>query len=508
MAFTDISYEEIVNESDYSKFNQDRGKKKPESLNPQISRGFQELDPVVYYKNPIFQTFAVFMLGTPLVWLLWSAFSPPSQSPNSNVEPAVDNKKAKMQEALDKERAKNQALLTENALQEQRNQEIKVVTPDSTAEEAPKTTTKVSQPVQPKPITTTPVKTIRPQSQPQPQQIISTIEPKIVVEQPEPKIDPMEKWLASANRGHYVTTAINRNTATDHNVLKPSATLVSNNKYSQKPIENKYPLYADSILDKRLDSSAELYDTDELRRRIKYSEGYPSSASLSTLANNPLLKLADQSHVSSSDTEKKLDIGSSVEAVFESSVVWTNESVRSQDNKKYLLRLKEGWKNNLEEEILPEGTRLIAEVTEFSSSGLLFMEVTEIIMGTKKITIPSGAIQIESKNGSPLKAELKQKGNSDFASDLGSIVAPGIERAFDSLSNSADTLIFDDKDSSILRTRNSRENPLASGVSGAANGVSNVLNRRLQRNDTSVSAYFQLDRGEQVRLIVYQDFSM
>lgn len=501
MAFTEISYEEIGNESDYSEFNRDREEKK-ESLNPQISRGFQELDPVVYYKNPIFQAFTVFALGTPLVWFLWSAFSPPSQSPTNDAEPAVDRDNARMQQALEEERAKNQALLTENALQKQRNQKIEVVTPDSSTEKASQSTAKISQPVEPKPVATTSARTIRPQPQPQP--VISRIEPKLVAEQPEPEIDPMEKWLASANQGHYVT-AMNRN------VAEASATLTSNNsnrhsRHSKKLTEDKYPLYANSLIEKRLNSSAELYKTTELKQRIKHSSQY-QPASLSTLANNPLLELADKSHVSK-QAEKKVDIGSSVEATLENSVVWTNESVGFQNNKKYLLRLQESWKNASGEEILPEGTRIIAETTELSNSGLLFMEVTEIVGEAQKINIPAGAIQVESKDGSPLKAELKQKGGSNFANDLGSIVAPGIERAFDSLSNSADTLIFEDGNSSILRTRNSRENPLASGVSGAANGVGEVLNRRLQKNDSSVSAYFQLERGEKVRLVVYENFSI
>ena len=491
MAFTDISYDEIVDETDYSKL--DRDKAKSENLNPQISHSFQELDPVVYYKNPLFQTFAVLMLGTPLIWLLWTAFSPPKQ-PVSSVEPAVDKEKEKMQEALNEERSKNQALLIKNALQEQQNQKIKVITPASPAETASKPTIETSQPVEPKPVTTTSVQTIRPQPQP----IIGRVKPKPLVEElePEPEIDPMEKWLASANNGRYVT-AIDRN-------IQSSATLISNNKPSKKLIENKYPLYADSLVEKRLNSAAELYDTKELKQRIKYSKGY-RSASSSTLTNNPLLELANKPYVSKSKhTEKKVDIGSSAEAVLESSIVWTNESV--QDNKKYLLRLQEAWKNISGEEILPEGTRIIAKTTELSNSGLLFMEVTEIIKGNQKITVPPGAIQIESKNGSPLKAELKQKGDSDFATDLGAIIAPGIEQAFDSVSDSADTLFFDDGDSSMLRTRNSENNPLASGVSGVANGVGNVLDRRLERNDPNVSVYFQLNRGEQVRLIVYEDF--
>ena len=498
MAFTEVSYEEIGNESDYDRFNRNRDRAKTENLNPNISRGFQELEPVVYYKHPAFQLFAVLILGTPLVWLLWSAFSPSPQVATDNTEPVVDKEKEKMEQSLYEERAKNKELLTKNALQEQQNQKIEVIAPDSTPEKVLKPTEKISQPVEPKPVATTSVKTIKPQPQP----IIDRPEPEIVLEQPKPEIDPMEKWLASSSRGHYVT-AINRSIETS-----TSANLVSDNKHFQKSIEEEYPLYADSLIDKRLNSSAELYDTQELKQRIKYSQDYQETK-ISTLANNPLLELANKSSVSERIKEE-VDIGSSVEATLESNVVWTNENIDFQDNKKYLLQLRESLKNNLDEEILPKGTRLIAKVTDFSSSGLLFMEVTEIIneTGGKNITIPSGAVQIESKNGSPLKAELKQKGNSSFANDLGAIVAPGIERAFDSLSNSADTLIFDDGDRSILKTRNNRENPLASGVSGAADGVNNVLNRRLQRNDSRVSAYFQLEKGEKVRLVVYENFSI
>ena len=186
-------------------------------------------------------------------------------------------------------------------------------------------------------------------------------------------------------------------------------------------------------------------------------------------------------------------------------MVWTNRGA-SQPNKKYLLRLDEEFKNIDGQAILPEDTRLIAQVKEFSNSGLLFMEVTQILYGGDKIAVPPGALLIEGKKGSPLKADLKQKGDSDFWANAGSVVTPGVERAFESV---GDTLVIADGERSLLRTNNSRRDPLANGASGIADGLSQTLNRRLERNQSeTILSYFQLDSGKTVYLKAYEDISL
>jgi len=146
---------------------------------------------------------------------------------------------------------------------------------------------------------------------------------------------------------------------------------------------------------------------------------------------------------------------------------------------------------------------LIAKISEVSSAGLFFMEVTHIVKSfdEPKIPVPQGTLEIVSKDGSPLKAEVKQKGSSDFWTSAGAIIAPGIERALDD----ADSLLVDNDSYSVV-SRN--DNPLTSGLSGVAEGASDVLSDRMRNrsNRNSVVPYFQFDGDQTVRIRVNEDF--
>ncbi|MGB5633856.1 MAG: hypothetical protein WBM86_13910, partial [Waterburya sp.] len=302
------------------------------------------------------------------------------------------------------------------------------------------------------------------------------------VAKPLPKPDPMQQWLAIADQGHYTTA---------HITEKSSARLVSKEipLIRQPSNSDDYPLLNDSQVSDALDNTA-LLDDGELVARINGR----SRASRRVVTQRPKT-------VSIARSTKIIDIGSSAKATLESAVVWST-GTRSQSNKKYLLRLKEDFANIDGEMILPEDTRLIAQVRDYSNSGLLAMEITQILHQGQKIDVPAGALVIEGKKGSPLKADLKQKGDSDFWANVGSVVAPGVERALDS---AGDTLVV--QNGSVFRTNDSRD-PLASGVSGVADGVSSTLNRRIERNQReSILSYFQLDSGKTVYLKAYEDIS-
>lgn len=173
----------------------------------------------------------------------------------------------------------------------------------------------------------------------------------------------------------------------------------------------------------------------------------------------------------------------------------------------YLLRLQEGFKNDSGEEVLPEGTRLIARVTQTSDSGLFSMEVVYLLGANRqRIPVRPGAMLIVAEDGSPLKADLKQKGEPDFFAQIGAIVAPGVERAMSSVADSSESLILEEGDRSLIRTNGGNGDPLAAGVSGIANGATEVLSRQLESEPTqSVASYFQFDSDESVTVQVNEE---
>ncbi|MDJ0592066.1 MAG: TrbI/VirB10 family protein [Pleurocapsa sp. MO_226.B13] len=464
----------------------DEAEKSPTSA---IPFNIEELQEVPYYKRPSVQLLTVIGIGLPIIWLIMAAFKGGERPTIAQSIPQIDREKAKLVSALNEERERIRQLELANALY---SQKLEIVVPE------PKTKPKAAPKPQPKAtpvrqITTTPAPKPKPvvvQRKPQPVYRPTAPQPirttpvtrpqPIAVSPTAPKPDPMQQWLAIADQGHYTTA---------HVTQKSSARLVS----KEVPVIHRatnsenYPLLNDAQVRSALDETPLLSDGDGVARINGKSR--PSkrvvTSELTAIANTRKTNI--------------IDIGSSAKATLESAVVWS-VGTPSQSNKKYLLRLKEDFENIDGTVVLPEDTRLIATVRNYDNSGLLSMEVTSILHQGRKIDVTAGALLIEGKKGSPIKADLKQKGDSDFWANVGSVVAPGVERALDSAS---DTLIV--QNGSVYRS-NSNRDPLASGISGVADGVSRTLNRRIQRNQReTILSYFQLDSGKTVYLKAYED---
>lgn len=410
-----------------------------------IPFGLEELQEVPYYKRPLVQLFAVVGIGLPIILLVMAAFKGGSRPSIAEASPAaqLDQEKAKLVSALNEEREKIRQLELQNALYEQK---MDVIVPEPKAK--PKTTAKPKPaPVQTEAATPAPKPVI---AQRNPQPVYQSPAPKPrrtqVITTPAPKPQPIVKAEPKPDpMQQWLAIADQGHYTTAHVTKKSSARLVSKEvPVIRQPSEKSdYPLLNDSQVSDALSHTA-LLDDGELVARINGK----SRASRTVLTQRP--KAASIARANTNI----IDIGSSAKATLESAVVWST-GTRSQSNKKYLLRLKEDFENI-----------------------------------------------IEGKKGSPLKADLKQKGDSDFWANVGSVVAPGVERALDSAS---DTLVV--QNGSVFRTNDSRD-PLASGISGVADGVSRNLNRRLERNQReTILSYFQLDSGKTVYLKAYEDIS-
>lgn len=445
----------------------------------------EELKDVPYYKKPLVQLLVVFGTGISVIYLIILAFKTESPSIAQATPVQQDQEKANLLLALQQEQEKTRQLELQNALLSQQELDVTMANkakPKPKPQPTPVAKTTPTPPPQTVSAPKKPQPTYKPNPPRRPASISRpTVKPQPVVETPPPP-DPMTQWLAIANQGHYTTS---------YTTEKPATSLVSNEtSLTRQPLSNNnYPLLKDSQLNNALQNSSLLSD-DELVARIN-GKVKTRSRVVAQTSNRPLAKASG----------KIIDIGSSGKATLESAVVWTSNRSQ-QSGKKYLLLLKDDFKNFDGEVILPKQTRLIAQVREYSSSGLLTMEIAEILYLGKKIKIPSGSLMVEGKKGSPLKADLKQKGDSDFLADVGSILAPGVERALDSAN---DTLIV--QNGSVFQTNNRRD-PLTSGVSGVASGISNNINRRISRNQReSILSYFQLDSGKTVYLKAYEDIT-
>lgn len=307
-----------------------------------------------------------------------------------------------------------------------------------------------------------------------------------------PALDPYEQWVAAANRGHYVA-------ATGTTPVNPNAQAAVYTSSSQPTPDSP------TLVDSTTATAAPTVD-------IPTYETVPEQQSVNNLPPQSVSSDPTQSpeiQPPPSDPTQLLDIGSTAKAVLESSIAWTPEGPEQKSS--YILRLKEGFKNRSGVEVLPKDTDLIAQMTQTSDAGLFFMDVTHILRGPKreKVALPQGGIQVVAEDGSPLKAEQKQKGGPNFLANAAKMIAPGLERAMGAIASSADSLVMEDGDRSLIRTSGGDDNPLAAGVGGVAEGVSEMVSNRQNNTQRQPSTpYFKFDGGTTVRVVVNQDVQL
>lgn len=437
---------------------------------------------------------------------LWGTSEQPQSSLVATDAAAIDQEVgARLQQLQEEnENLKREQILGE-PLPEASPQPVKQATPPKpqVAKAAPPQRTYPTQPVRPTNRPSTPKVVYRSVSESPPQRVATPAPPAAPARaanpqaKSEPEPEPMEQWLAAANLGHY--------------------TAAKGDTYAAQPAAYTPP-----------PASPEIYAAAPAPAGVEQNSGFPGTALPtaiplgqeanagfpappgSEVAADPMADQGSPFGVADvAYSGQYLDIGSSAEAVLQNGVAWTQNS--PQLNRKIVLRLSEGFKNSSGQQILPKGARLIAQVTEASGSGLFAMEITDILRGERgeKIPVPPGALQVMAEDGAPLKASLKRKGGRSFWSSFGSILAPGVEDAMDAVAGSADSLVLQEGDRSIIRTSGGDRNPLAAGISGIASGAATVFSDGLQDTpEDRALPYFQFDSGKSVRVFVNEDIPL
>lgn len=427
---------------------------------------------------------------------LWGTSESPQPSLVATDAAAIDQQvEARLQQLQEEnENLKREQILSE-PLPEASPQPVKQAAPPKpqVTRAAPPQRSYPTQPVRATARPSPPRIVYRSVAEPLPQRVAAPAPPpapvapaRAIQPQAEPAPEPMEQWLAAANLGHY--------------------TAAKGDTYASQPAAYTPPEpYAAAPAGVEQDSGfpvAELPTAVSLGTEA--NTGFPSPPG-SEVAADPMAEPG--SPFGATDVAysgQYLDIGSSAEAVLQNGLAWTQNS--PQSNRNIVLRLREGFKNSSGQQILPKGTRLIAQVTEASGSGLFAMDVTHILQGREKTPVPPGAMQVMAEDGSPLKADLKRKGGRGFWANFGSILAPGVEDAMDAVAGSADSLILEDGDRSLIRSSGGNRNPLAAGLSGMAGGAATVFSSRLQDTpEERAVPYFQFDSGKSVRVFVNDD---
>lgn len=483
-----ISPEEINSmfgeENDYS--NKEKKPTEERLLSKQQRTDFQPITRP-YYKRPIVQIFLVLSVGVPVIWLILAAFNPGDNlAKNTESENPLQQENADLKESLDSARNEIDRLSLDSAKNAQEEQ-IKLV--ESRTEKSVEPEPEPKPEPKPEPLPT-PKKAISTPPPPPTQKVVyrnlypNPVSPPPSV-RPTPikdKPDPAQQWLEQSHRGAWISNAPQQNHRD------------KNNKTTKKSVRGtEIDLFSQEYFD----------ETQKLEENLssRLKDGAAILANKNTQNNQDNEELSLQP-IPQKNPEKLLDIGSNAQAVLNEGVAWV-QSRSNQNSRKYILNLKEDFKNSIGTVVLPKDTRLIAMVKSVSSSGLFFMEVIEVVQSLQeKISVPSGTLEIVSKDGSPLKADLKKKNSSQFWANAGVVIAPGLESALDSIGDQVDV---SSNGSSIRVSGNS--NPVAKGASGLIEGGSDLLNQRVRQssNNRPVS-YFEFDSKKTVLLRVNEDF--
>lgn len=187
-----------------------------------------------------------------------------------------------------------------------------------------------------------------------------------------------------------------------------------------------------------------------------------------------------QPTILSTDPSKQIILGTYAEGRVDTTIRWSTSGLQSLTQQTIVIKLTKSLKAaDGRSEPIPQGSYLIAQITNVDSSGYLQLLVRAVYLNINgqiqlnPTSLPTGAIEIFDKQGNPLQAKLH---------------APKTGRSFLSvLSNAA-------------------------GIAGLAtnNSSFSALNtlQGIRQNSQSQTSYFSLEQGTTVRPYIKQSFSL
>ena len=344
----------------------------------------------------------------------------------------------------------------------------------------PPQVTKVPQPPAPAP-QPAPVRTVSQTRATRPVPVNPTPPPRPIVEKQEPKLDPMEQWLLAANMGSYGATNFNAQEVSYNNSY--------NNGYSNAVNYSGQSNSGNLISVSYNGESKESADSIQLRE-TQQSELYANAAvaqGYSTISPNQFMR------------------GTTAKGEVELPIIWMLEASEVNQQRDYLIRLKQPLVGASGQEIVPEGSLAVVKAQQFyGNTGFIQLEVTSLIVEKEGITreypVPPDSLIVLNKKGEILEAKAEKANNVD----AGTLLLSGIARAA-SISNSPTSTFVSPFGSSTTGDRD-----LVGGfIEGVTNSaVNSIQQRQNARNFAQDPTVFMIDGGTKVSLVVNKTFSL
>ncbi len=337
---------------------------------------------------------------------------------------------------------------------------------------------KVSQPQQPVP-SPTPVKTVS--YTPPPRSVTPT--PRPVVEKQETKLDPMEQWLLAANMGSYGATNFDAQQVSYNNSYNKALNNYSAQSNPRKVVSVSY----------RGESSFQA-DGIQLQKTQPRSQLYANAANKGY----------------STRSQKQFLRGTSVEGELELPIVWMSDAGKYNQQRDYLIRLKEPLVGGTGEELAPKGSMAVVKAQQFyGDTGFIQLEVTSLIIekggNTQEYSIPANSVVVLDEDGGILSAKAEKASN--VSGEAAAFFLSGISRAVSVLNNPTSTTYSPFGSS----TSYGDGNVLSGFIEGATSSAVNSINQRqasaINRPQLQSTVYV-IDGGTKVQLVVNKSFSL
>ena len=314
----------------------------------------------------------------------------------------------------------------------------------------------------------------------------TSIQPK-QIQQPqrvEKKVAPVEQWLLAANMGSYGATSVNVQTVAQKGGSNGYQSGSSNNR------ANNLLLVARQRADSDSPQRTQGYST----LNADYSEAVnPSSVRKNERApSKPAL------------------VGTQVEGEIEMPIIWLKGADDYNQQRNYLIRLGAALKGEQGEEIIPEGSLVVAKILElYGSTGLIQLEVRSVMLEkngrTKEYQIPANSLMVLDRKGRILQAKAEKA--SQAKGEAAAFLLSGIGRAAAVLNNPAQTSYGAFGSSTVYGDGD----PLSGFIEGATNSAVDSIEQRqaLARSRAQGEpTVYVIEAGTKVQLLVNQSFNL
>lgn len=480
-----------------------------------LSSDMEQLEPVPYYKRPMVQVAVLLVFAVPTGWGLISAFTTPEEISNSQTQLATNtyNKQNQLlQQSLEQERKKSQDLAIENGLRVQQMEVIPVKTKPSPQSPHAKP---ISAPPEPTIVHTTaprrtyvsqqPIITSRPSPSLPPSRPVSytsspsrpasytpppfrpvapTISKPLAPVKIEPKVDPVQQWMAAANIGNYGGMSSVSNSQTTASV----------------PSDDSY-----QTADYQTGSTT----TGNSDWQLSGGLGRPPAQTNSKTEINS--QQSSYQEVNYSTAATNVVVGTRVNGKLETPIAWSGKLENPGQN--FLIQLTEPIKAADKSIAVPNRAYLVAQVSDATESGLIQMSVSSVVVTengqTSERPISPGAILILGKGGRPLKASAQ--GRSSRNADLGMAILSGVSNVTGLINQPSSQSAFSSGGGFTTTTTNRNPNYIAGFGQGAAQAIVGEMQRRNQQTRQSTQSeprVFVLNQGTSVQVFVNQSVAL